>query len=182
MRCCVCRAVGIEVHHIVPLADGGPDELENAAPLCPSCHETYGANPQKRKFIRESRDLWYEICERRSGPLEFRLEELSSLLRSSDRRVAALAAEIADLKAHSRRENVSSYGWECFVRFSGPQSSVDAIRHELARYSPMAKIDCTASDSGFAFAIDTPLFIPEEIYELAATHHACTFQDVSYIG
>lgn len=41
---------------------GGADIDDNAAPLCPSCHETYGANPQKRKFIREARDNWYEIC------------------------------------------------------------------------------------------------------------------------
>jgi hypothetical protein len=46
-----------------------PDELENAAPLCPSCHETYGANPTKRKFLREARDLWYEIlCDPLRGP------------------------------------------------------------------------------------------------------------------
>ncbi len=61
-HCCLCRTLGVEVHHIVPEAEGGPDEPENAAPLCPSCHETFGANPTKRKFIREARDFWYEIC------------------------------------------------------------------------------------------------------------------------
>lgn len=64
-RCCVCQAFEIEIHHIIPQSEGGPDTEENAAPLCPSCHETYGANPQKRKFIRERRDFWYEICEKR---------------------------------------------------------------------------------------------------------------------
>ena len=63
-RCCLCRALGVEIHHIVPAAEGGPDTDDNAAPLCPSCHETYGANPTKRKFIREVRDFWYELCER----------------------------------------------------------------------------------------------------------------------
>lgn len=62
LRCCLCHSIGVDVHHIVPQSDGGLDVDENAAPLCPSCHETYGANPQKRKFIREARDLWYEIC------------------------------------------------------------------------------------------------------------------------
>lgn len=28
----------LEVHHVVPLADGGVDELGNAAALCPMCH------------------------------------------------------------------------------------------------------------------------------------------------
>lgn len=64
-QCCVCRALGVEVHHIVPQENKGSDDEDNAAPLCPSCHETYGANPTKRKFIREARDLWYEICQDR---------------------------------------------------------------------------------------------------------------------
>jgi hypothetical protein len=63
--CCVCHALGVEVHHIVPESDDGPSDDANAAPLCPTCHETYGANPVKRKFIREARDTWYGICERR---------------------------------------------------------------------------------------------------------------------
>jgi 5-methylcytosine-specific restriction endonuclease McrA len=28
----------LEVHHIIPLAEGGPDTVENAAALCPNCH------------------------------------------------------------------------------------------------------------------------------------------------
>mgnify|MGYP001369933802 FL=1 len=28
----------LEVHHIVPLADGGPDTVDNAVALCPNCH------------------------------------------------------------------------------------------------------------------------------------------------
>ncbi len=63
--CCLCFAKGIEIHHIVPRAEGGPDTEENAAPLCPSCHETYGDNPKKRKLLREARDAWFEICDRR---------------------------------------------------------------------------------------------------------------------
>lgn len=64
-QCCLCHTLGVEIHHIVPEAEDGPDIEDNAAPLCPSCHETYGANPQKRKFIREARDFWYEICAQR---------------------------------------------------------------------------------------------------------------------
>lgn len=64
-RCCLCHDIGVEIHHIIPQVEGGDDDPDNAAPLCPTCHETYGANPNKRKLIREARDLWYEICERR---------------------------------------------------------------------------------------------------------------------
>jgi hypothetical protein len=65
MRCCVCHAIGVEIHHIVPENDGGADTAENATPLCPTCHETYGANPTKRKFIREAKDSWYEVSRSR---------------------------------------------------------------------------------------------------------------------
>lgn len=80
-RCCLCHALGIEIHHIIPQADGGLDTQDNAAPLCPSCHETYGANSGKRKFIREARDFWYELCEKRyaSDP-----EHLKGLKRVED--------------------------------------------------------------------------------------------------
>jgi hypothetical protein len=79
--CCLCHLIGVEVHHIIPQADKGEDTEENAAPLCPSCHETYGANPQKRKFIREARDLWYEICAKRYATDPDRLNEIAELLK-----------------------------------------------------------------------------------------------------
>lgn len=81
--CCVCKSIGVEVHHIIPQEESGSDTEENAAPLCPTCHETYGANPQKRKFIRETRDHWYELCAKRffSDP-EF-LDEIKQLLSNS---------------------------------------------------------------------------------------------------
>ena len=83
LSCCLCKAIGVEVHHIIPQEEGGSDLEENAAPLCPSCHETYGANPQKRKFIREARDLWYEICEKRYASDPDRLDEIKRLLRNT---------------------------------------------------------------------------------------------------
>lgn len=64
-QCCICKEPFVEVHHINPQKDGGSDDLENAAPLCASCHDRYGGNPEKKKQIREMRDLWWEICETR---------------------------------------------------------------------------------------------------------------------
>ena len=63
-RCCICRNFFVEAHHIIPQADGGPDDIDNAAPLCPSCHDKFGNNPDKRKTIRQMRDQWYELCEK----------------------------------------------------------------------------------------------------------------------
>ncbi len=78
--CCLCHALYVEVHHIIPEAEGGDDTEDNAAPLCPSCHETYGANPDKRKFIRECRDFWYDLCSRRFAGDTDKLEEISNLV------------------------------------------------------------------------------------------------------
>lgn len=80
--CCVCKSIGIEIHHIVPQTEDGSDEIDNAAPLCPSCHETYGANPQKRKFIKESRDIWYDICEKRFSLFGKELKNIDQKLNS----------------------------------------------------------------------------------------------------
>lgn len=83
LACCLCKSMGVEVHHIVPQEEHGADTEENAAPLCPSCHETYGANPQKRKFIREARELWYEICAKRFATDPDRLDEIKHLLKNT---------------------------------------------------------------------------------------------------
>lgn len=64
-RCCICHHPFVEVHHITPQAQGGDDSLENAAPLCSSCHDLYGGNPDKRKIIRQMRDYWWEVMEER---------------------------------------------------------------------------------------------------------------------
>lgn len=64
-RCCVCHSAFVEVHHILPQAHGGSDKLDNAAPLCASCHDLYGGNPEKRKSIRQMRDSWWRTIKER---------------------------------------------------------------------------------------------------------------------
>jgi len=68
-RCCVCQHVFVEVHHIIPQEEGGPDSLDNAAPLCSRCHDLYGDNPRKRKQLREMRDYWWELMAERASLL-----------------------------------------------------------------------------------------------------------------
>jgi len=70
--CCRCPEIGVEVHHIVPAAQGGPDTFENAAPLCPNCHAGFGGNADKRKEIKQMRDRWYAVVAEKwpTGPKE----------------------------------------------------------------------------------------------------------------
>jgi 5-methylcytosine-specific restriction protein A len=39
----------LEVHHRIPLSEGGPDTVENAVALCPNCHREahHGANKER---------------------------------------------------------------------------------------------------------------------------------------
>lgn len=62
--CCWCldRDKTVDIHHIIPQADNGPDTEDNAAPLCASCHRLYGSNPELRKEMRQRRDAWYQKC------------------------------------------------------------------------------------------------------------------------
>lgn len=62
-RCVICHQPFVEVHHIIPQEENGPDTEDNAAPLCAGCHDLYGDNPSKRKQIKEMRDDWYQIVE-----------------------------------------------------------------------------------------------------------------------
>jgi hypothetical protein len=92
-RCCICRAVGVEIHHIIPQEERGHDTESNAAPLCPSCHELYGANPTKRKFIREARDFWYELCKSQVSQGGLTLSNLSEFMAP-----LATKGDLAELK------------------------------------------------------------------------------------
>ena len=84
--CVACHSPFVEVHHIIPESEGGPDTLNNAAPLCSGCHSIYGASPIFRKQIKQMRDNWYDVCDRRfsalsSGLLE-QVNQLSETLKS----------------------------------------------------------------------------------------------------
>ena len=81
-KCVVCRATPfVDVHHIIPEGEGGPNTLDNAAPLCAGCHDLYGNNPDKRKQLRQMRDQWYEICEIRysDSDIRFYMDKLEKI-------------------------------------------------------------------------------------------------------
>lgn len=125
--CCLCKSLGVEIHHIEPQEEGSPDTDDNAAPLCPSCHETYGANPQKRKFIREARDLWYEICEKRYATDPQQLKIIEDALKRIDDRVGKV---VADLDATTEKIIKQLTGGDSFCRFMIEATSlqVDTLR------------------------------------------------------
>ena len=87
-KCCMCEKSGIQVHHILPEEENGPDTIDNAAPLCPSCHDIYGANPIKRKEIRERRDFWYKYVEK-----TYKLQDASLMHQVNDKIEALLASD-----------------------------------------------------------------------------------------
>ena len=69
--CCVCRrfkGVGVEVHHIIPLVQGGKNSLDNAIVLCFDCHCAAGhynpTHPKGTKYspgeLLKHRDDWFQ--------------------------------------------------------------------------------------------------------------------------
>lgn len=72
--CCVCHTFGgrnIVAHHIIQEADGGPNTIDNAIPLCPMCHMEAGhynkRHPLGTKYspteLRRHRDKWFSVCQ-----------------------------------------------------------------------------------------------------------------------
>ncbi len=109
-RCCKCEQGPIEVHHIVLESQGGPDTIENAAPLCPSCHSWFGDNPVLRKTVTEMRDAWYERCRAKDEAGIIKMAEINEALLKQEGRIGkkldtlgqtveSLQAELGHLRA-----------------------------------------------------------------------------------
>jgi hypothetical protein len=73
-RCCVCHrfcGVKMELDHMIPKAEGGPDTIDNAIPVCFECHaeiHAYNDNhPRGRKMrpeeLRLHKEQWLKLCE-----------------------------------------------------------------------------------------------------------------------
>lgn len=77
-HCCLCHrfcGLKMEIHHIKPRAEDGPDTLENAIPLCFDCHadmRSYDSkHPKGTKYseaeLRRHRDAWFQKVSESSG-------------------------------------------------------------------------------------------------------------------
>jgi len=52
-RCCICgRPHGVQVHHIELPEEGGTDDIDNAIPLCPNCHDEVHGRPGRGRTTR----------------------------------------------------------------------------------------------------------------------------------
>jgi hypothetical protein len=71
-HCCVChkyRGLKIEVHHIIPIEQGGDDTYDNAIALCFDCHSDAGhyhaKHPKGIKLspteLKKHKDAWFKI-------------------------------------------------------------------------------------------------------------------------
>ncbi len=100
-RCAVCKkynGVGVEVHHIVAEASGGPNTFDNAIVLCFDCHMSAGhynaKHPRGTKFspseLRRHRDDWYKrVRDSKTSSLDQEFHDYYSRhLVSSDRGAA----------------------------------------------------------------------------------------------
>lgn len=111
-RCCACdkRSMVLEIHHIRPEADGGEDHIDNAAPLCPTCHRLYGDNPRMRTRLREMRDCLYESVEQIAGVGLFeRIQALESAVHDVSAMIEAqqLDRSLADVVEQRTRDFVA---------------------------------------------------------------------------
>lgn len=91
----------MDVHHIVPEGKGGTDDIDNAAPLCPNCHNHFGDNPNKRKEIRQMRDWWYGVCSKKHMQSED--IETSSKLALILEKIQRSESNVVELKDMLRR-------------------------------------------------------------------------------
>jgi len=106
----------METDHIVQAADGGPDTIDNAIPVCFECHaEIHSYNdrhPRGRKFLPEElrahKEQWLDLC--RTRP-----EILLQATRNSD--VGPLQALIDELEFNvAVAKEATPSGWGCPVR------------------------------------------------------------------
>lgn len=123
-RCCVChRFCGskMEIDHIIPKAEQGSNEIENAIAVCFDCHaEIHHYNnqhPKGRKFTAEEikghKEQWLELCKNKP--------EMFSQPLNAD--VGCIGALIDELESNncSATNNIngmffSSFGEEQFRR------------------------------------------------------------------
>jgi hypothetical protein len=93
-KCCYCRdEMGDDVHHLVPMAEGGPGELANAILLCVMCHDRFGHRADKRSQLRQAREDWYEIVRVKYSTAD--IDKLANVATKDD--VRQLGVEIKSL-------------------------------------------------------------------------------------
>ena len=96
--CCICHSFcgpNMEIHHIVPLSEGGTDDEDNGIPLCFNCHAAAhmdSNSPKGRKYtqaeLRKHRTEWFRSSKKLNyadlEKLEWEIMEYIDSLRIPD--------------------------------------------------------------------------------------------------
>jgi Zn finger protein HypA/HybF involved in hydrogenase expression len=134
-QCCRCHEIGIDIHHIIPQADSGTDDIDNAAPLCQNCHDRFGTNPEKRKEIKQMRDWWYEVILEKypagqSSQLEGKLADINDIILRMLRMHSEQKSSIDALKQelNLKLENLKS------VSLSNTRDEENIVRQKTSQY------------------------------------------------
>ena len=61
-QCSICQTDTIDVHHIVPVEDGGTNDLENLMVVCPNHHREYHQGKFTEQQMRTYRTQWLQKC------------------------------------------------------------------------------------------------------------------------
>ena len=82
-RCCLCKKLHqVQVHHIVPKEQGGTDDIDNAIPLCPNCHDEVhgrqGPGRTTRSYSPEELKLHRQRAIQRAQQRSAALPEIAS--------------------------------------------------------------------------------------------------------
>ena len=60
--CTVCGYPGfVEVHHIIPVSNGGGHNDENLTSLCEVCHDIAHGKKNKKNYLDKNRKYWVGI-------------------------------------------------------------------------------------------------------------------------
>ena len=167
-KCVLCHnPIFLEVHHIQPEAEGGSCTLENAAPLCPNCHEVVGSNPAKRKFVTESRDFWWGFCAKQEEHPDLvatneRLDRLQEELRAvaqSQARQVEIVAEIRTLYADQLRSTAGSVSSartveELMIASGAVVVTPGTGSLVFTRHAPMVSVTQACSQCGFRYDME----------------------------
>jgi 5-methylcytosine-specific restriction protein A len=56
-RCYLCGAEATETDHVVPVAEGGPNDLSNGRAICSACHTVKSRAESERGYERRMKKL-----------------------------------------------------------------------------------------------------------------------------
>ena len=148
--CVWCQRMDIflDVHHMIPQEEGGPDDLDNAAPLCPNCHTMAGANPNLRKELRHRRNFWWDECSKTQapviiaslGPLQEQIDHLRARQDAQDenyRREFAEVKAVVQQVVDTRADEISSANTVTELIQGSTGTTLDPVRN-LALFSALS--------------------------------------------